>query len=398
MFALRELYATFTIAATLSTCILIWLHSSKFSTNGVLYWASAMGSFSIGQLLITLRGYLPFYISFTVANNIMLLGFLLLWIGIRRFLNLSIPKLIYLIGAITISIATSLLYWYTAITPSIAGRAGVISLCALPYTIFIAHNLLTNTRRYTFTWIFGLANVFYTIVHLSHLCNLLSLSPHTPSYPDTWIAPYTAWGIVYLFFATVTFIMLTIEDMYKKQSAVEYNDPLTGLFNRKAFRAMTLAQDAINTTDNTNIAMVTFDIDRFKEINITFGHIAGDQVLQDAAAKVSSMLRAEDLAFRTGGKRFLILSPNCSAEQAFQLAERIRTTVTQHPYRLDNLSIPYTVSVGCTVIHTTSSSVKTLLHQANAALHTAQKHGGNRTELFISKSHLQVEQESSATP
>ncbi|MCT4534378.1 GGDEF domain-containing protein [Halodesulfovibrio sp.] len=393
MFALRELYATFTIAAILSTCILLWLHSSKFSTNGVLYWASAMCSFSIGQLLITLRGYLPFCISFTAANNIMLLGFLLLWIGIRKFLNLSITWRIYLFGAVNIATATALLYWFTTITPSVTGRAGAVSLCALPYTIFIAHNLLTNTRQYNFTWIFGLANAFYAIVHLSHLCKLISVSPLTDGHPDTWIAPYTAWAIVYLFFATVTFIMLTIEDTYKKQSAVEYNDPLTGLFNRKALRAMTLAQDASSSTEKNNLAMLALDIDCFKEINTTFGHIAGDQILQDAAAKISSMLRAEDLVFRVGGKRFLILSPSYSAEQALMLAEKIRTSIAQQPYKLDSLSIPYTVSIGYTVMNTAADSMKKLLHQTNSALHTAQKHGGNRTERFIAENSMQAMKE-----
>ncbi|OBQ46268.1 GGDEF domain-containing protein [Halodesulfovibrio spirochaetisodalis] len=382
MFAIRELYAAFTITAILSTGILLWLYVSTLSTRGVLYWAAAMCSFSVGQLLIIFRGYVPFYISSIVAYDILLLGIFLLWLGVRNFLTLQISKKIYVFGLLSIIALTTLIYWFSVPAPNIAGRIGALNLMVLPYAIAITHNLLTNTKKYQSTWILGLATVVSSIIYITRIANAFSPLVFDNYVISGWNTVYAIWAITYLIIATASFVMMAIENKQQALSVLSHKDTLTGLFNLRAFNAMTTTQDNATISSSNSMGLFLVEIDDLDHINETYGDIVVDSLLKNTAVRLSNFLRAEDLIFRISHRRFLILSPNCPPAQTLQFAERIRLDIENSPLHIDDLTVPFTITIGCAASGASAYSVNSLYSQADSALNAAASRGINNTAMF----------------
>jgi diguanylate cyclase (GGDEF)-like protein len=116
------------------------------------------------------------------------------------------------------------------------------------------------------------------------------------------------------------------------------------------------------------------DLDHFKKINDTYGHLTGDDVLKEAANRVMRSTRSYDLVGRYGGEEFLIVLPGCDSAQLPQAAERIRRTIGDTPILTLNSSPGVTASIGATVC-VDNSSAEEALAVADAALYQA-KHSG----------------------
>lgn len=160
------------------------------------------------------------------------------------------------------------------------------------------------------------------------------------------------------------------------------HDPLTGLLNRAA------ASDTLNSElqrairEDSPMSVVMGDIDHFKQINDSFGHLAGDSVLREVARRMSTSIRPYDTVSRYGGEEFLLIIPGCSRKQAKSLAERIRERIREKPFDTPEGMIPVTISFG--VADTTMDSCtypEALLRAADAALYRAKEKGRDRVEV-----------------
>jgi two-component system cell cycle response regulator len=154
-------------------------------------------------------------------------------------------------------------------------------------------------------------------------------------------------------------------------------DALTGLNNRRYLdRHLKLLFDRAIARGRTLSICIT-DIDRFKSVNDTYGHDAGDEVLKEFAARIRSTVRGADLACRFGGEEFVVVMPDTSPETAASVAERLRFVVENQPFvlRQSGASLNITASLGiCSTVHGVASA-EDLLRQADRALYEA-KHGG----------------------
>jgi diguanylate cyclase (GGDEF)-like protein len=119
-------------------------------------------------------------------------------------------------------------------------------------------------------------------------------------------------------------------------------DPLTGLYNRRFAEQRLAAEVARSERRGHPLTVLTLDLNNFKEINDTFGHPAGDQVLQEFASRLNKVIRGSDLAVRLGGDEFLVVLPECTLEQLKLVLERLRS------FELDwqGHKIPVTFSAG----------------------------------------------------
>jgi diguanylate cyclase (GGDEF)-like protein len=152
-------------------------------------------------------------------------------------------------------------------------------------------------------------------------------------------------------------------------------DPLTGLANRRHFMEVADAELARSRRYETPLSMLMIDIDHFKEVNDAHGHRAGDRVLQQLARTCREVLREVDVAGRVGGEEFAILLPETEAEDAYEVAERLRIAVEATEIaREEGVPIRVTVSIGVAAIDG-STNLDTLMSQADDALYDA-KHGG----------------------
>jgi diguanylate cyclase (GGDEF)-like protein/putative nucleotidyltransferase with HDIG domain len=157
-------------------------------------------------------------------------------------------------------------------------------------------------------------------------------------------------------------------------------DPKTGLFNARHF-AVALNEELVRAERfERPLSLVMADLDLLRDINNTYGHLAGDAVLQGIAEVFRAQLRHYDVPARFGGEEFAILLPETPPEQAFEIAERIRRTVAASAFDVETSSEPIraTISIGIAGYPRDGADANELIHQADLAVYRAKLQGRNR--------------------
>lgn len=167
-------------------------------------------------------------------------------------------------------------------------------------------------------------------------------------------------------------------------------DFLTGWHNRRYLHERLKEELSRAQRAHSTMACVLLDLDHFKTINDTYGHLAGDLALQAAAERINQQIRGSDAAARFGGDEFVVLARDVSAEQVGILAERMRIAVSETPLRLqEGIEHQLTVSIGVAVMQMTGVKVDIkaaadqLLAEADAALYRAKQQGRDRVEVTL---------------
>lgn len=155
-------------------------------------------------------------------------------------------------------------------------------------------------------------------------------------------------------------------------------DFLTGIYNRRMFENLLRAEMARACRFTTQLSLIMFDLDHFKQINDSLGHAVGDQVLQKVTELVSDRIRTHDIFSRWGGEEFVILTSRNDVGQATVLAETLREIIAQHSF-IENRQI--TVSFGITS-HRCGETPEELMARVDAALYQAKNNGRNRVEIL----------------
>lgn len=157
-----------------------------------------------------------------------------------------------------------------------------------------------------------------------------------------------------------------------------YQDPLTQADNRRSFMEKLKNELARVERYGEEAALLMLDIDFFKRVNDTYGHVVGDTVLKHLVAVLYEGLRGVDSLGRLGGEEFAVLLPGTSLEAAVQLAERLRLAVQASPALQAGQTVPFTISLGVASITADVTDVKTALHLADKAMYRAKQTGRNR--------------------
>ncbi len=158
-------------------------------------------------------------------------------------------------------------------------------------------------------------------------------------------------------------------------------DPLTCVWNRYAIFDTLSREINRSARERTALSLIMADLDHFKQVNDSRGHLAGDTVLREAARRMHSCVRPYDYVGRYGGEEFLVVLPGTSTPQAVQLAERLRRALASSPIAVGNLAIPVTASFGVSGIDAAGDSTpETLIRTADEALYRAKGSGRNRVE------------------
>ncbi len=171
------------------------------------------------------------------------------------------------------------------------------------------------------------------------------------------------------------------ESFQQKMYNAALRDPLTKAYNKKYFVDQLNTEIAYSRRHQTPLSLIIFDLDHFKRVNDTYGHVAGDVVLIEMAEMVQSMLRAEDVFARYGGEEFVIILRGISMSDAGVLAERLRNACEQRTFMSGETRLPVTVSVGVAEYDHQSEDAMVLVEQADNALYAAKQGGRNRVLL-----------------
>lgn len=166
-------------------------------------------------------------------------------------------------------------------------------------------------------------------------------------------------------------ILTLHEELVAAKEALRFQamrDALTGTYNRAA--ALRRLKEELDRArrDRKPLSLLMMDIDHFKKINDTYGHLVGDAVIKETVRRMQSVVRSYDVVGRFGGEEFLVVLPNADEKIAVQVAERIRAAVSAHPVTDDAVSVTVTLSAGVATVESASCGVDALIQSADDAL------------------------------
>lgn len=170
---------------------------------------------------------------------------------------------------------------------------------------------------------------------------------------------------------------------YEMNKELNYKDDLTGFFNRRYFNLMINSEMEKAKATSNGFALILFDVDNFKGVNDSCGHIVGDYVMKEMAGVITkNCIRGNDSFFRYGGDEFAAILPNANTQTAYKIAESYRFLVETHPFTLNTYRIPVTISLGIAVYEKGMSSATDLVRRADEALYNSKREGRNCTSVY----------------
>lgn len=226
-----------------------------------------------------------------------------------------------------------------------------------------------------------MGSMYIIFATASLIRGIISMIPVTPTFSTSLFTPGTLQLIILLSLfiftnlGTIGYILLMKQKVDQELFYFASHDDLTQILNRRTFTE-SAKQFLINyAKKGQSISFILFDIDNFKKINDTFGHLVGDKVLQDLTIKVKQHLDKDDLFGRYGGDEFGIFMPGKNVEDSTKTAERIKLSLND-----DKCSLPltYTISMGIiTIIPNHSTQLEMLYTNCDKALYMAKNNGRN---------------------
>jgi diguanylate cyclase (GGDEF)-like protein len=169
-----------------------------------------------------------------------------------------------------------------------------------------------------------------------------------------------------------------LQKAYAHLQTLVNTDALTGVANRRALMAFGEKEFYRTQRYGYSFSVLIIDVDRFKQINDTYGHSVGDRVLIEMSTTISRSLRQVDFFGRFGGEEFLAFLPETKEKQAIRVAQRLCKKIAGVAMAVDEIMVPLTISIGVAAYHASDRALDVILKRADDALYQAKKQGRNR--------------------
>jgi diguanylate cyclase (GGDEF)-like protein len=189
--------------------------------------------------------------------------------------------------------------------------------------------------------------------------------------------------------------LLELEDtLVQAREAMRFkatHDALTGVWNRGTILETLERETLRSRRESTSLGVIIGDLDHFKLVNDTYGHLIGDRVLRETVARMQACVRSYDAIGRFGGEEFLILLPGCDSTAAAERTDQIRAAIAQPPMETDSGPLKITMSLGGVATgNWPDETPNQLLQMADAALYRAKEAGRNRVVMAAQAEHEEV--------
>jgi diguanylate cyclase (GGDEF)-like protein len=359
--------------------LLVFAGLQNRTIRAPMWWGAAQIICAIGLGLVSSRGSVPDFVAIDLANALILLAYGLTWAGARVFDGRKVLPLVVVFAPFV---------WLMACRIPVFEND--FNLRVLVVSAMMAMLAAATAEEFWRGRDEPLMSRWPTvIVLLAYAATLLARIPATyfsPLLDDHSIMSNVSFALIafgtLLFTVVMSFLLL---NMTKERTELQHKinamvDPLSGIANRRAFLDGAKRLFAQQVIDREPLAVLLFDLDRFKEINDRMGHAVGDRVLQTFAASTSSTLGTDVLFGRIGGEEFASLLPVGDLGEAYAVADRVRRNFADTAARFANGDLVPTVSVGVTLGTDGNAGVDTLLEIADRALYRAKANGRNRVE------------------
>lgn len=351
--------------------------------SGLAEWGLSMSAVGASFLLYFLRGHAPTFLTYVVASAAVLAVPAFALLAHTRFFAVKPPRrriaamcLFGLAGPCAVQVA-SLPLGVGVFTMSIAMAA----LLLMTGVLIIREKGLRASSPSSFAAV--------TVLLLALVCVVRAVMAVVGQGESVSLAAdrsRMAWplaiGTIFVVTATIGFVMMVHDKQRRTELQSSRRDTLTGLHTRAAFFE---AATTIHANDTETYALVVLDIDRFKVLNDSHGHAAGDLVLAQAGRLIAASIRAHDVAGRFGGDEFCIVLRHCGQAQAQRFAERLIQEASQQSVRLPSgngvgfsMSAGYATRLRRDAAGRAVETAEQLFERADAALYEAKRNGRTR--------------------
>ncbi|RYE79106.1 MAG: GGDEF domain-containing protein, partial [Oxalobacteraceae bacterium] len=329
----------------------------------------------VGAVGFTTRDHLPVLFSSYLPNLLIPAGVIFMHYSLGLFgkLGSSGRLLVALLGIAALALA-----WVTFVVDDYRGRVIVVS--SLLTVLFAAcgkriHGYRVKRFPEWFTCaIYAATACVMATRSMSVLLHdgTLTLQNDTSAIHDIYFTSFP-FSLVAM---SLGFLMMANRELQSRLESQALHDPMSGTYRRDAVLDMMQREIAASRRHGKPMAILMMDLDNFKAINDTLGHLVGDQVIVDFAAQATRLLRTQDVMGRFGGEEFVVLLPHTGLEAALATGERIRSRIAEADGTTD---LPlYTVSIGVACLDRADADTLSLLDAADKALYAAKRAGKNR--------------------
>lgn len=359
--------------------LLVFAGLQNRSIRAPVWWGAAQIVGAVGLALMTSRGAVPGFVTIDIANALVLLAFGMTWAGARIFDGRKVVPLVVVLAPVVWLVVCSI----PVVERDINLRVVIISAMMAMLAAATAEELWRNRDELLMS---RGPTVIVLLVYAAALLARIPATYFSPHLDDSSLLGGITFALIafgtLLFTVVMSFLLL---NMTKERTELQHKinamvDPLSGIANRRAFldgASRLFAQRAVR---HEPLAMLLFDLDRFKDINDRMGHAVGDRVLQIFARTTTATLGADVLFGRIGGEEFASLLPVGDLGEAYAIADRVRRNFAKTVARFTNGEMIPTVSVGVTLGVDAKLDVDSLLEAADRALYRAKANGRNRVE------------------
>jgi diguanylate cyclase (GGDEF)-like protein len=372
---LPTLFALTVFLSAIGGLLLLFSWAQNRGTPALAFWGTGYLLGSAGAALLAAPGFIPNSWSVCAANALICGAYGMMWAGARSFEGRRVHAPLIAVGA---AIWVSA-FQFESFAQSPQARIALVSIILASYALLSVRELwYARDRELISRWPTLALVVVHAGFQLARIpfASALTLSLATGR-PHGLVASVMAFEALFVTFCLPFLrVAMTKERAELEQRRAALTDPLTGVANRRAFfdRGGSLLERTV--ADRRPAALLLFDLDRFKEVNDTAGHQAGDRVLKAFGDLVAGSMRPDDLFGRLGGEEFACLLANVSMAQALQTAERLRREFGA--MRFPGPAASATVSVGVAMASDACRNLPTLLATADRALYRAKADGRNR--------------------
>lgn len=327
-----------------------------------------------------MRGQISDWFSVVLANTLLVATFALFAEGLSEFQQRPARRWLIWGPVLAMFLLVALLMNHPQARPQLATLLLTVQSLVLLQLILGRRHTTPGRGQY-----FVAAGLVMTILALSlrfvaALSGQVDLNQVTASHPAHAFSILMSNLIIVLI--AMGLVLMTKEQADVRNHTLAMQDDLTGLNNRRSIQQALTRQIALARRSQRPLALLLIDIDHFKQINDTFGHLSGDKALRDVALCLRERLRAQDMVGRWGGEEFIALLPDTDAMGAGALAEDLRVAIEQASFSaIDGQPLAMTISIGLHALELSSGNERDdMIGAADRALYLAKQNGRNRVE------------------
>ncbi len=360
--------------------LVLWSIRQTYPANirGLSAWSLALSVLFAAGVISTARAALPAWLGIGLPNLLLWVGGYIAYLGTQRFFDVRTNIRLW---AVLILLAFAPSMWYTVVEPDYPMRLRIFNTMML--TIMMAYAALlyrqglnSMAKVMAFSMIVGIGAIQlmrFVTTYTDPVTTMIDKSPQQLIFVSTFA--------VSILLISISMVLMATDKLRSELEHLATHDPLTNALTRRHMNQSIDLELQRCKRNGRSLALLVMDLDNFKQVNDSFGHPAGDQVLIKFVKDVNALLRQGDQLGRFGGEEFVVVLPDTALAAASLVAERIRTVVAA-PGSAPGSVPSCTVSIGVTTNSLMTDSVSSMLARADAAMYSAKANGRNRVEIL----------------